>query len=527
MFESSTTRVRRARRASAAVLLATGLAVGTVGVTIPSGPVAAAPVTAAEVVGLTKGARGEPVRALQVALNRVGVGVKYGVDGYFGSATLASVKAFQRFKGLAVTGVVDAATAKALGFAAPAAPAAAPAAASGAAGALALGARGAKVQQLQQALTAAGLPPTGGVDGIFGVGTRQAVLTFQQRSGLRGHRRRRRRHVGSAQRRWHPRPRPPRPPPAAAATAIVGLQLGATGPLVAQLQQAIMKMGWPLARGADGTFGASTKAALAAVQRANGLASTGVVDERTARLLGLAAAAPAVAAATGAAPAAAGSTAAGFAVFDEHGARVVALQNALAAAGVALRGGADGVFGSSTLNGILAVQRSRGLPATGKVDAATAAALGLAPMDPPAANAPVAVALEAKPVQGPCYTGDTWGAARSVGRTHLGMDILAKEGNELYAVASGTISKIYTVEKDPLTGNGLRIARPDGTYFFYGHLSALAPGIAVGTAVSAGQVVGYVGHTGNAGVPHLHIEVHPGGGSAVNPYPIVKAVGAC
>ena len=115
------------RRASAAVLLATGLAVGTVGVDDPVRSAwRAAPVTAAEVVGLTKGARGEPVRALQVALNRVGVGVKYGVDGYFGSATLASVKAFQRYKGLAVTGVVDAATAKALGFAAPAAPAAAP-----------------------------------------------------------------------------------------------------------------------------------------------------------------------------------------------------------------------------------------------------------------------------------------------------------------------------------------------------------------------------------------------------------------
>ena len=182
MFDPSTVRVRRARRAGAAVLLAAGLAVGTVGVAMPSGPVAAAPVTAADVVGLTKGARGEHVRAVQAALNRVGIGVKYGVDGYFGSATLASVKAFQRYKGLPITGVVDAATATALGFAARARRA--PAAARSVAGTLALGARGAKVQQLQQALTAAGLPPTGGVDGIFGVGTRQAVVTFQQRSGL-------------------------------------------------------------------------------------------------------------------------------------------------------------------------------------------------------------------------------------------------------------------------------------------------------------------------------------------------------
>src|SRR4051812_14077042 len=102
MFDPSNAHARRtrARRASAAVLLATGLTVGTVGVTMPTNPVAAAPVTAADVVGLTKGARGEQVRALQNALNRVGVGVKYGVDGYFGSATLASVKAFQRYKRL-------------------------------------------------------------------------------------------------------------------------------------------------------------------------------------------------------------------------------------------------------------------------------------------------------------------------------------------------------------------------------------------------------------------------------------------
>ena len=260
-----------------------------------------------------------------------------------------------------------------------------------------------------------------------------------------------------------------------------------------------------------------------------------VVDDRTARLLRYAAASGAAPVAAAAAPAAAaspstpaGSTAAGFPVYDERGARVVALQQRPSAAGITLAVAADGVFGSRTLNAVLAFQRSRGLPATGKVDAATAGALGLAPTDPPASPAPpVARHLEAKPVQGPCYYGDTWHAAR-VGRSRPPRRRhRAKEGNELYAVASGTVTKIYTVEKDPLTGNGLRIARPDGTYFFYGHLSALAPGIAVGTAVSAGQVVGYVGRTGNAGVLHLHLEVHPGGGSAVNPYPIVKAIGAC
>ena len=111
---------------------------------------------------------------------RVGVGVKYGVDSYFGSATQASVKAFQRYKGLPVTGVVDQATAAALGFAA--APAPAPAAA--APGTLARGAIGQPVKQLQQALINAGVTVPGGVDGIFGRGTEGALKTFQQSKGL-------------------------------------------------------------------------------------------------------------------------------------------------------------------------------------------------------------------------------------------------------------------------------------------------------------------------------------------------------
>lgn len=154
-----------------------------------------------------------------------------------------------------------------------------------------------------------------------------------------------------------------------------------------------------------------------------------------------------------------------------------------------------------------------------------------APAPPPVAPAPpetTGIRLQSKAVQAPCRYTDTWGAARSGGRTHLGTDIGAAEGQEVYAVATGQITKIYTEGVDALAGNGIRLRQPDATFWFYGHMLALAPGIAIGTQVAAGQLVGWVGQTGNAGGPHLHLEVHPGGGEAVNSFPIIEASGgAC
>ena len=138
-----------------------------------------------------------------------------------------------------------------------------------------------------------------------------------------------------------------------------------------------------------------------------------------------------------------------------------------------------------------------------------------------------AVAIKQFPVQGMCYFADTWGAPRSGGRSHEGVDIIAKAGLYVYAVDDGTLTKQYIDAPGALAGNGWRLTRADGTYFFYAHFSSFAPGLKVGSSVKAGQIIGNIGMTGNAGTPHLHFEVHPGGGAAINPTSTVKAVDGC
>jgi murein DD-endopeptidase MepM/ murein hydrolase activator NlpD len=299
------------------------------------------------------------------------------------------------------------------------------------------------------------------------------------------------------------------------------MTVGATGDLVKQLQRAIMTSGLVLRGGADGVFGNATRTALIAFQKTNGTPQTGVLSEKDATVLGL-----------GGAPAPSAtpqgiSSPAGFPVYGERGARVTALQNSLIAAGVTFAGGADGTFGAATAGAIMEFQRRSGLTPTGKLDDATAGRLGSAPAPAPAPPAAVAVTIDVFPVQGKCWFGDTWQAPRGAGRLHEGVDIIAAKGKLLYAAVTGTISKMYYDAPGLRSGNGLRVQADNGTYFTYLHMDTFAEGIGVGTAVTAGQVIGTVGSTGNSATPHLHFEVHPGGGAPINPYPLVKPIDAC
>jgi peptidoglycan hydrolase-like protein with peptidoglycan-binding domain len=468
------------------------------------------PAPAVSVVGLTAGARGDAVRVLQQALINNGIAVAGGADGIFGAATAAAVSSFQQAKGLAVTGAVDDATAAALGLV--------PAAPSPLLG-LRIGSRGDAVRQLQQTLVQAGFDLFGGVDGVFGVATANALSQFQYARGLNANARVDESTLAAL---GTPAAAPAAPaaPPAPAGSPLVGLAPGSTGLNVKALQQRLLDLGVTVRGGADGLYGPATANALKQFQISQGLTATGKVDEATAAAL----ADPKQAATP--APAASGL---GFAVYGERGDRVRALQQALLNAGISFRGGADGIFGAGTAGAIVNFQKAKGLQVTGTVDQSTAQALGLQPLGTPAAPPPAAssVTLQAFPVQRPCGYVNTWLQSRGGGRIHEGTDVIAKEGQEVYAVADGRITRRYWVESAALTGNGLRITAPDGTYFFYAHLLDVAPGIELGVPVKAGQLIGHVGKTGNTTVAHLHFEVHPGGGAAIDPTPVLTAAGGC
>ena len=126
------------------------------------------------------------------------------------------------------------------------------------------------------------------------------------------------------------------------------------------------------------------------------------------------------------------------------------------------------------------------------------------------------------PVAGPHSFSSSFGAPRSGGRLHQGNDIFAAYGTPLYAAERGVVGQLGT---NSLGGIKLWITGETGTSYYYAHLAAFAPGVVNGMLVEPGDLIGFVGNTGNAITtpPHLHFEIHPGGGPAVDPYPILKA----
>jgi transglycosylase-like protein/peptidase M23-like protein len=126
------------------------------------------------------------------------------------------------------------------------------------------------------------------------------------------------------------------------------------------------------------------------------------------------------------------------------------------------------------------------------------------------------------PVYGPVQFSDTFGAARADVSWHHGDDIFAPLGSPILAVADGTL---FSVGWNQIGGNRFWLRDREGNYFYYAHLAAFSTLAVDGAKVHAGDVIGFVGNTGDAaGTPyHLHFEVHPvsllglGYDGAVNP----------
>lgn len=137
----------------------------------------------------------------------------------------------------------------------------------------------------------------------------------------------------------------------------------------------------------------------------------------------------------------------------------------------------------------------------------------------PESAPPPASSGMACPIRGSYSYADTWGAPRSGGRRHEGVDMIASTGTTLVAVVSGSVQ----FKQNSLGGNAVWLAGNDGARYYYAHLSSFEGS---SRSVGQGEVIGYVGDSGNArGTPHLHFEVHPGGGAAVNPTPYVRNAG--
>lgn len=132
-------------------------------------------------------------------------------------------------------------------------------------------------------------------------------------------------------------------------------------------------------------------------------------------------------------------------------------------------------------------------------------------------SAPAPTSLP-NPLPGAALT-DTWGAARSGGRKHEGIDIFARRNTPIQATTRGIV---LNIGENDLGGRTVMILGPGGQRHYYAHLERY-PKLSRGDWIERGTVVGYVGDSGNArGTPtHLHYGIYTNSG-AINPYPLLR-----
>lgn len=184
----------------------------------------------------------------------------------------------------------------------------------------------------------------------------------------------------------------------------------------------------------------------------------------------------------------------------------------------------DGRYGEQTRRAVQGLQSAAGLAADGIVGPLTWAALGSAPS---ASYALQAAAPSSAwriigtrshswrcPVPGATFI-DDYGVDRPGGRVHEGIDMFASRSTAIRAPVSGRVEPY----DNSLGGTAIRLYGNDGNRYYFAHLERYG---ATGT-VAAGTTIGYVGNTGDAagGPTHLHFEVHPNGGDAVDPFPTI------
>lgn len=499
------------RKAIAIGLLSSTFGIASIALSTTSA--SASPVISAAPAALPKfGDNGPEVVRLQEAIMARGFSITGGVTGSYSEATRSALKSLQKIAGFKASGMLDEKTAKFLGLV--------DVVALNSSSLPAVGASGDAVWSVQQALINSGFAVKGGADGKFGLATTIALGKFQTAKGLTVTK-----VVDEATAIALGMLNAPKPVVLASAKTVTAAavvnssfpKLGDRSETVKAIQTVLIKDSIGLVGGADGRFGAGTSAAIAEYQKRRGLNITGSMDDATnAVMFAAPVAAPS--------PVAVTATAMTFETLPARGQSgdlVRALQNALIASGTEIKGGADGVFGVATTVALGNFQTARSLNQTKVLDVNTAVALALIP----SLESLGLPTLQVFPMQGRCGFTDTWGQARSEGRSHEGTDVMGARGLALYATNDGVISRMSTGGR--LGGNVIYVKIPNGTYFYYAHLDSFAPGMAAGVPVKAGQIIGYVGSTGDAGTPHLHFEVHPFGGAAVNPYAILKAADAC